>query len=759
MNPCTSSSMSNDNRKHVIADILPYVCTHQDCQMSDHFFPSRTAWYLHEIQSHRMVYVCGDDSHDTYQSETGFREHMKDLHNAPATEFLGVLSNFHRPSATSSGICNLCQTSTSSLQRHVARHLEQLALFAIPRIDYAIDEDDHLRNNALSNGAVNSQVSSRSKTPFQEHSTSSSTDSSKQLSETADFETRVIPPGDASDDYDLRGFKLHVDPRGSVNVEELRVSQEELVARLQTDATAYYEETLTLGQRNEATLYQDAIDRLVLRLMLEEEGSTVRWNVARRFPNNAFDDDGRQSMEVILERSSLRAANDIYGPDDIPETVDTSWNRVSTRYHDAPPLDPEVAQHELVESLRASSNAIDIHGGPWCNVLWSAAEDGNTEVVKLILQRSTNLDVRSKSIAKAIDIATANGFVHIVEMMREAYKGSARDREARQRSILPNVVRREDYHIAWVCGLPLELASGACCLDVMHSQLPRRAGDDTLYKLGSIGPHNVVIACLPGGSYGVGAVATLLHNMQGTFPQIQHILMVGIGSGAPSDLHDIRLGDIVVSQPTRTSSGMVQYNFGEAMAEDGYIQTVAVGSTTPKFAEALSKLQIMHSEYGYDIRASFEKQVQRYPRRASACRRPVQDNDKLFFPGYTHVSEKDDCSSCDPQAEVMREPRTEDKPIIHHGVIASGDRVVKDGIERERIRNKLDALCIDFGVAGLTVDLPGLVVRGICDYADSHRNGKWREYAAAVAAAYTRELLELVPAAPAQRLATADDTG
>jgi nucleoside phosphorylase len=40
---------------------------------------------------------------------------------------------------------------------------------------------------------------------------------------------------------------------------------------------------------------------------------------------------------------------------------------------------------------------------------------------------------------------------------------------------------------------------------------------------------------------------------------------------------------------------------------------------------------------------------------------------------------------------------------------------------------------------------PCLVIRGICDYADSHKNKIWQPYAATTAAAYAKELLMLIP--------------
>ena len=41
-------------------------------------------------------------------------------------------------------------------------------------------------------------------------------------------------------------------------------------------------------------------------------------------------------------------------------------------------------------------------------------------------------------------------------------------------------------------------------------------------------------------------------------------------------------------------------------------------------------------------------------------------------------------------------------------------------------------------------NFPCLVIRGICDYADSHKNKQWQGYAAATAAAYAKELLSVI---------------
>ena len=47
--------------------------------------------------------------------------------------------------------------------------------------------------------------------------------------------------------------------------------------------------------------------------------------------------------------------------------------------------------------------------------------------------------------------------------------------------------------------------------------------------------------------------------------------------------------------------------------------------------------------------------------------------------------------------------------------------------------------------AGLMNDFPCLVIWGICDYADSHKNKRWQNYAVATAAVYAKELLRATP--------------
>jgi len=101
----------------------------------------------------------------------------------------------------------------------------------------------------------------------------------------------------------------------------------------------------------------------------------------------------------------------------------------------------------------------------------------------------------------------------------------------------------------------------------------------------------------------------------------------------------------------------------------------------------------------------------------------------------------------DPTDLVSRLERTEDEPdapVVHYGQIASANQLMKDALMRDYLAAKSDVLCFEMEAAGLMNNFPCLVVRGICDYSDSHKNKEWQGYAAMAAAAYTKDLLRRI---------------
>lgn len=121
------------------------------------------------------------------------------------------------------------------------------------------------------------------------------------------------------------------------------------------------------------------------------------------------------------------------------------------------------------------------------------------------------------------------------------------------------------------------------------------------------------------------------------------------------------------------------------------------------------------------------------------------DKDCLFQASYDHESKSSDCSKCDPNQLVPRTIRESKTPVIHYGLSASGNQVMKSAIARDAIARELNILCFEMEAAGLMDQLPCLIIRGICDYCDSHKHKQWQGYAALTAAIYTRALLGIVP--------------
>ena len=132
------------------------------------------------------------------------------------------------------------------------------------------------------------------------------------------------------------------------------------------------------------------------------------------------------------------------------------------------------------------------------------------------------------------------------------------------------------------------------------------------------------------------------------------------------------------------------------------------------------------------------------------------EDDQLFQADYNHVNSDKDCKSCDKERLIQRKPRTTN--IIHYGLIGSAHQVMRHGVTREKLRQERDIICFEMEAAGLMDNFPCLVIRGICDYSNTHENKNWQRYAAATAAAYAKELLGVIPPIQVDKTPTAIDT-
>jgi nucleoside phosphorylase len=269
----------------------------------------------------------------------------------------------------------------------------------------------------------------------------------------------------------------------------------------------------------------------------------------------------------------------------------------------------------------------------------------------------------------------------------------------------PHRTRPEDYTVGWLCALPIELAAAQEMLDETHEDSYRNANanNTNIYTLGCIGGHNVAIACLPYGQTGTNSATMAAAQMKFVFPLIQFSLMVGSGGGVPRADCDIRLGDVVVCRPGPSHGGVVQYDFGKT-TENGFKRTGFLNAPPALLLNAITKLEANHSQKRTRLIEYTSKlnELHEFSRDAAGP-------DQLFEANYNHVK-GDTCEHCDEQRLVERKPRDQEI-MVHYGTIASGNQVMRDATERDRVSSELGGvLCFEMEAAGLMNHILCLVI-------------------------------------------------
>jgi nucleoside phosphorylase len=294
------------------------------------------------------------------------------------------------------------------------------------------------------------------------------------------------------------------------------------------------------------------------------------------------------------------------------------------------------------------------------------------------------------------------------------------------------------YTVGWICALEEEYESACRMLDEEFSGPETDDKDDNTYVYGRIANHHVVIGCLPAGRYGTNSAARVARDMVRSFPHLRFALMVGIGGGAPTEDKNIRLGDVVVSQPRDGFGGVIQYDLGKKLQNGRFQKTGQLNAPPEKLLGVIPEIRRLYNDKRKPDRIA--EHLQRMDDMED-YQQPMLDH--LYRTEYQHVGGKN-CGQCDPNRIVERPERRVHRTVaVHYGTIASGNTVMKDATLRDAYAKdpELNILCFEMEAAGLMNNLPCLVIRGICDYCDSHKNDEWHKYAALTAAAYARELL------------------
>jgi nucleoside phosphorylase len=306
------------------------------------------------------------------------------------------------------------------------------------------------------------------------------------------------------------------------------------------------------------------------------------------------------------------------------------------------------------------------------------------------------------------------------------------------------------YTVGWVCALPVELAAAQEMLDEEHNTPPIDAHDTNIYTCGRVGEHNVVIACLPKGQTGTHSAAAVAMQIRLAFRCTRFRLIVGIGGGVPSKEADIRLRDVVVSKPHTTHGGVVQYDSGKA-TPSGLVRTGSLNAPPTVLLNAVANLRAKHIR-GRGRLSEYLSKLRSLP----DFTQEAAGSDTLYDTTYNHKGGAT-CKQCDTSYVADREPQRQEL-VVHYSTIASGNQVIRSAAERDQVSTAFSSvLCFKIEAAGLINNFPCLVIRGICDYTDSHKNKRWQPYAAATAAAYAKEVLSVIPAAEVVKAQTADE--
>ena len=293
-----------------------------------------------------------------------------------------------------------------------------------------------------------------------------------------------------------------------------------------------------------------------------------------------------------------------------------------------------------------------------------------------------------------------------------------------------------DYTIAWICTSPAGVAAAEAMLDAKDPYLPLVKDDANNYILGRLGVQKVAIAFLKtrwGTSSNVSEIAEPMHR---SFPSLRLQLVVGTGGGVPCKF-DVRLGDVVVGE-----SVIEPDHDSISISPEDDLESMATSSApSAEFLSIIDALKVPDEKARTSpIQRMLNGAISRYPATAMLVDKSKLRDD-LYHVDHEHVF-GGTCNNCDPSQLVKRPERQKgEESKIHGGTIICGHTTYRKPGLRNSLGYKYNVLCVDSTTAHIGFKFPRLVVRGIADYADSHKNPSWDNYANFSAAAFARLFL------------------
>ncbi|KAF5699101.1 hypothetical protein FMUND_14909, partial [Fusarium mundagurra] len=305
---------------------------------------------------------------------------------------------------------------------------------------------------------------------------------------------------------------------------------------------------------------------------------------------------------------------------------------------------------------------------------------------------------------------------------------------------------RRGFEIAIICALPLEADAVEALFDHYWDDedppFDKASGDPNAYSTGVIGRHNVVLSYMPG--MGIANAAAVASNCGKSFPAIKLALVVGVCGVVPfkPNKDEIVLGDVIISD------GIVQCDFGRQLPgrfarKDTLLDSL--GRPNQEIRGVLAKLQSRRNHRKLSAKIAEYLDILRQEPELGA-EYPGVTKDILFDAFYRHAIDQKSCEQLGCNGELVLRNRLETAgihpaPAVHFGLMASGNSVMKSGEDRDRIAVQEGVIGFEMEGAGVWDSFPCIVIKGACDYADSHKDKGWQRYAAATAAACVKAFL------------------
>ena len=285
-------------RKHIFADLRPYICTFKDCDSK--LFSSRSAWFEHEVYEHRQVHQCMFCKQNSFKSRDHLRSHLAREHakTCPPPMISSLLTaTMKMPETFSANSCPFCddlsrgipktnlntqetqreRISAKKFRKHVATHMEQLALFALPKL---YNDDNSIQDPGSGNEVVSELESTQNSSDDEGMTSEDKHKRSNNLEEEEDNrkaredkkvagrkkgppEAYLAKVGEDCIATDARGFQVHVRPSEENKKRPGRQAEQEEPSQRHSVSTWRESQTETAIQVDDDAVEQEAEDHIL----------------------------------------------------------------------------------------------------------------------------------------------------------------------------------------------------------------------------------------------------------------------------------------------------------------------------------------------------------------------------------------------------------------------------------------------------------------------------------------------------------------